>query len=372
MSYTTEFIFSAIISCFIVFAITGFSSFHNLKFRYGVFGYVLCLLVILVEHFIEYSGYSCQYPFIIYSSTMFYFLMAPLLNLVIITLFEQTINWKRFSLEMIPSLVALIWMIPFYLLPGAERCKYLLSYINYESCGCGMAPKHIALIVILLLQTTIYSIYWFKKIRKYSSEVKSKASSTTIEFVPWISRVLGMIILFAFTIVAAGLTRVVAREDFYTLDQIENIAFSLIPHVFLILLFFLHEKPLPQLNTPSKVEPLAKSGIKADQVEKLMELMQNEKLYLDPDLSLTDVATRMELTRHHLSELLSKGLQKNFYDFVNEYRVEYAKKLMSSDIINAYSLSGIARESGFNNYVSFYRVFKRTVGMTPSKFMKSF
>ncbi len=369
MSYTTEFIFSAIISCFIIFAITGFSSFHNPKIRYGTLGYVLCLLFILVEHFLEYSGYSCEYPSIIYSSTAFYFAMAPLLNVVIITLFEQSINWKRFALEMLLPIGALLWMIPFYLLSDEVKCNYLLDYINYESCGCGMAPKHIALIVILLLQTTIYSIYWFKKIRTYSREVKSRASSSIIEFVPWISRVLGTIILFGVSIVAAGLTRIVAREDFYTLDQIENIVFSFIPHAFLILLFFLHERPLPQLNTQTSIESNGRKEIDDDMVEKLIQLMQNEELYLNPDLGLVDVSARMELTRHHLSELLSRGLQKSFYDFVNEYRVEHAKKLMSSEIINTYSLSGIARESGFNNYVSFYRVFKRTVGITPSKFM---
>lgn len=371
MSYTTEFIFSAIVSCVIIFAITGFSSFHNRNFQFGVTGYVLCLLIILAEHFLEYSGYFCDFPFIIYSSTLCYFAMAPLLNVVIVTLFKQSIRWKRFWLEMIVPAGALIWMIPFYLLPGEQKCQYVLNYVRHESCDCGMAPRHIALIVILLIQTAIYSVFWLKTIRRYSKEVKSRTSASSVEFVPWISRVLGSIILFGFSIIAAGLTRVFARENFYAIDQVENIVFSFIPHIFLILLFFLHEKPLPQLTMLTSAETDETFKIKAELVQKLQEVMQKEELYLDPDLSLADVATRMALTRNHLSALLSKGLRKKFYDFVNEYRVEHAKRLMSSDMIHAFSLSGIARESGFNSYVSFYRVFKRVVGVSPSNFIKN-
>lgn len=155
------------------------------------------------------------------------------------------------------------------------------------------------------------------------------------------------------------------------LDKIENITFSFIPHTFLLLLFFLHEKSLPQIHVPIPAEPNGRKIIKSEQVDLLLDLMNTQKLYLNPDLNLADVADHMRMSRHHLSELLSQGVLKNFYDFVNEYRIEHAKDLMSSEVINAYSLSGIARESGFNNYVSFYRVFKRTVGLTPSKFMEN-
>lgn len=118
------------------------------------------------------------------------------------------------------------------------------------------------------------------------------------------------------------------------------------------------------------IKPITKEVNRAD-VDQLLALMQQEKLYLNPDLNLADVAERMQMTRHHVSDLMSQGVNKSFYDFVNEYRILHAKMLMKSDAIHTYSLEGVAQESGFNNYVSFYRVFKRFTGVTPSKYINA-
>lgn len=369
MTYTTEFIFSGIISCIIILAVTNFSSFHNRKFKYGVIGYTICLMAVLTEHWLEYSGYYCDFPHMIFSSTTFYFLMGPLLNIVITTTFEQPLKRKQILLEMLIPLGITLWMIQYFVLPGDEKCRYLQNYI---ACECGMSFRHKSIIVILLIQTAVYSIHWFKKIASYSSIVRNRSSSSTIEFIPWILRTIMLIIIFGLSIIMVGMSRLFFEENFYLFDQIQNTILSFIPHSFLILLFFLHDKRLPQLSSQTTdAKSNGQKNINSDHVVQLIELIKSQKLYLNPDLSLNEVASQMGLSRHNLSDLLSNGLQTNFYDFVNKYRIEYAKSLMTSEMINAYSLSGIARESGFNSYVSFYRVFKRMTGMTPSKFINS-
>ena len=320
-----------------------------------------------MEHFIEYAGYSCTFSFTIFISAIFYLPLIPFLNIIINSLFSREVIWPKFLIEIIPALVFLVLMIPFFILSSDQKCSYLTRYLAEDLLG---SYKHLLLIGILLLQTVIYSLIWYKKMHNYIQLVKSKSSSANIEFIPWISRLVGIIIMFTFFLVISWLARLFFPGNYHTLDQFGNIVLSFIPFVFLFLLFFLPKKPFPDATNNSYPEG---NGKEVDLIHmgELTKLMEQEKIYLNSDLNLSGVADRMKLSRHDLSNILNQGFQKSFYDFVNEYRIAHARKLMDSDIIKTLSLSGIARESGFNSYVSFYRVFKRLNEQTPSDYLKN-
>ncbi|MEP1780929.1 helix-turn-helix domain-containing protein [Reichenbachiella sp.] len=366
MILITAILFSAIVSSIINIALTSLSTFHNKNFLYGVIGYFSCLLIMFAEHLVEYAGYSCSYTFTIFISAIFYLLLAPFLNVIINSIFNRPVVWSKFLLEALPALIYLILMIPFYQLSGEAKCQYLAKYVDHHWFG---SYKHKLLVWSIVMQTSIYAYTWFKKFRNYSLLIKSKASSSEIEFIPWISRLLGVIILFTSSVFLTWLARLFYPENYYLLDKSENVVLAFIPYVFLFLLFFLPEKPFPALDKSSAADSNEK-GYDPLQIEQLAELMQRKKLYLNADLSLADVANQLNISRHALSNLLSQGVQKNFYDFVNEYRIAHAIQLMDSDMLKTFSLSGIARESGFNNYVSFFRVFKRLTELTPSAYIK--
>jgi AraC-like DNA-binding protein len=101
---------------------------------------------------------------------------------------------------------------------------------------------------------------------------------------------------------------------------------------------------------------------------KLSRLMANERLYLDPDLSLKSLAERINLSPHHLSQILNEKLKKTFYDYVNENRIEHAKHALSHNPER--SITDIAFESGYNNKNSFYNSFKRYTGTIPSEYRR--
>lgn len=309
---------------------------------------------------------SLKLSFTIYMATAGYYLLAPLFNLIIKSIFGESLVPKTLLLESIPALGSLIYMIPFYILPGPEKYRYTLNYAEVTS----MAPRHIVLISLLFLQLGVYAVIWNKRIRHYSQSIKSGASTGDLEFIPWLSKLIGLIILFVCSIAIVAVVRVLWPDQFGMVDQSENIILTLIPYVFIFLIFFLPEKPFPKVNTTVVKESKEKNHFGPEAITRLEQLMNSERLYLNPDLTLSDVAARLELSRHKLSALLSQGLGKSFYDFVNEYRVEEAKALMDSEMIKTFSLSGIARESGFNNYVSFYRVFKRFTRQSPSDYLK--
>lgn len=101
---------------------------------------------------------------------------------------------------------------------------------------------------------------------------------------------------------------------------------------------------------------------------RLIQLMEAEKLYLNNELSLSSLAGKMDLSPHELSYLLNKGFQENFWQFINKYRVEHSKKLLRDSGFAHLSMLGVAFESGFNSKTTFNATFKKMTGMTPSAF----
>ncbi len=115
-----------------------------------------------------------------------------------------------------------------------------------------------------------------------------------------------------------------------------------------------------------------KSGLKSKDARKyldqLLKYMEETKPYLDVDLSIHDVSDELDIPRHYLTQVINGLLGKNFYTFINEYRIEEVKKLLADKRHSKYTLTAIAFEAGFNSKSSFNYVFKKATGMTPSQF----
>ena len=130
--------------------------------------------------------------------------------------------------------------------------------------------------------------------------------------------------------------------------------------------FFTHNQADEKRVTQKQVDPSAFTRIN----DKLQQLMEVEKLYKDPDLSLDLLAGRLAISRHLLSQVLNENLQKNFHLFINEYRVNEACKVLETH--QHYSIEAIGHEVGFNSRSSFFAAFKKKVGMTPARYRDQF
>ena len=119
-----------------------------------------------------------------------------------------------------------------------------------------------------------------------------------------------------------------------------------------------------------------KSGLKDQDVLRykrhLEELMIQEKKYLNSDLTLSILAACMNISTNHLSQIINGQFEKNFYDFVNHYRVDEAMSCISDKNNSGRSTLEIAFEVGFGSSSSFYHAFKKITGQTPTQLKKSF
>jgi len=120
---------------------------------------------------------------------------------------------------------------------------------------------------------------------------------------------------------------------------------------------------------------LTTKQINSDEVialkKKVTHAIEEEKLFLSPDLTLRILAEKIDLHERKLSGLINDEMKTTFYDLINYYRVEEAKKRLKSPMYDKYTVVAIGDSCGFNSKSSFYRVFKKETGLTPSQFKKN-
>jgi len=107
-----------------------------------------------------------------------------------------------------------------------------------------------------------------------------------------------------------------------------------------------------------------------DCAEKIRHFVETEKAYLNPDLSLPQLAETLDVPSHHLSRVINDQFGVNFFNFVNRYRVEEVKAKINDPKFRNLSILGIAYDSGFNSKSAFNRVFKNMEGITPSEYKR--
>ena len=118
------------------------------------------------------------------------------------------------------------------------------------------------------------------------------------------------------------------------------------------------------------------SMLSDEEMEKIVGLLENtmqtKKLFLNPDLKITDVASEVSLPRKQISQAMNEKLNNNFYNYVNRYRIGEAKRLLEDIKFSQFSVEGIAHQSGFKSRSSFYTAFKNETGVTPNQFRGKF
>lgn len=145
-----------------------------------------------------------------------------------------------------------------------------------------------------------------------------------------------------------------------------SIIFSILFYTFL--LFFLFRK-----KTTSKIFEKVKlknniihSEKSKPLINRLNLIMDNEKLFTNPNLKLSVLAEKLNISTHELSKLINDDIGKNFTDLINEYRIKEAKKLIQENSL--YTIEAIGNQSGFNSKSAFYKAFKKYTDTTPAKF----
>jgi AraC-like DNA-binding protein len=285
--------------------------------------------------------------------TSFGFLFGPLLFL-----YTKSITKKEFSFETSYLLHLIIFIIFFV----SALFKIELHYIYIYS--------------VLYLQTTPYMIVCFITILKYRRTIKNYFSSIEKLNLTWMLYVVGAF----FVMWMVDLTNFILSDLNLISTKGESYLVFLslfINFVFAILIFYKAlQHPeifsgMPEVEKPVKYEQSRLTDSeKAEYLQKLRDYFHQQKPYLNPELTITEVASKLNVSVKYLSQVINESLGKNFYDFINSYRIEEAKQQLKNEAESRKTILEVLYESGFNSKSAFNSAFKKHTGFTPTEFRK--
>jgi AraC-like DNA-binding protein len=180
--------------------------------------------------------------------------------------------------------------------------------------------------------------------------------------------------LYCFAIVITSILTFFLKLDFL-LPHIVNYS-ALLLLVFILAYQGLHQKTI---SLYTEMEVRAKETVRSLQIpenrrkmirQELEKYFLQSKPYLNPDLSMTMLAEHLKIPKHQLTDVLNADMGVNFFHYVNNFRIEAVKKMLS-DPRNRYSAEAVGYECGFNSKSSFFTVFKKLTGKTPMEYKNS-
>lgn len=237
--------------------------------------------------------------------------------------------------------------------------------------------------ITFFVSITAYSIATFVVIHRHQKRLKEVVSYSsgkiTLQWLMGLSITFyaGYVLMFIF----GGVDILVGFMDF---DPYEISFIGLTILTFLFGVFGFHQPSIFEevVKVESHIKPVVaerdakkyqKSGLRqddvADYVNKIRKYMVIEKPYLDRELTIFDLSDQLKIPRHILSEVINEHMGMNFYNLVNEYRVNEVKERMKSDDMKQLTILGIAYDSGFNSKSSFNTIFKEKTHQTPSEYL---
>lgn len=231
--------------------------------------------------------------------------------------------------------------------------------------------------VIFVVQVPMFVIYGGNYIRNYHKKIREFYSSTEGRELGWLNRMLFLLMFTGLLSVAAG----ILGRDYFA----DNPVMLMIPSLlFATMLFYIghtgyiHKFSVVDFNIDNNEKVSNEDikdthhGIQDKTREKLqndiVDLFEKKQFFKRTDLRITDVSAELGTNRSYVSAVVNTMYNSNFKDFVNHYRVEYAKKLLKAE--ENHILDYIAEESGFASVNSLLRAFRKETGTTPGQFRK--
>ncbi|WP_210517128.1 helix-turn-helix domain-containing protein [Hymenobacter terricola] len=400
--WTTGFALVAFLGLFIAPLLYSQAGQRKTQVRYVVTILVL-FSVVLLYYVLWWSRYLQFFPYVNGIPELFFFLFGPLFYLYLEELTQQPVASRARRWHFLPFLVALLVQLPFLLMPPAQR------HALQEAAGRGTpgfyAYYHAALPWLYLGHLSVYAVA-IARLQGTFGALRQVA-----HWARWFSlSYLGFVL-------ANWSYYVLVQMDFFTRTWDYGISFSMAGFIALVAVLayvqpyiFQHNqfpsfervpatvqppafptqlppmvppqaataKPRPEREPAPQPEPEARyrnSGLPPHLAVRLArqldQLMRTEKLYRLSDLRLNTLAARLNLGRHHLSQVLNEQLGMNFFEYINALRIEEAKELLSHTSRQQLNIIEVAYEVGFNNKVSFNKAFKNSTGLTPSEFRQS-
>jgi len=326
----------------------------------------------VLAHFEELRRFVISHaPHIFYIDFPFRYVYVPVLFLYVLSITKRDFHFKKVYLfHFTPFLLFSVLTILRFHINSADTLRGILRadslFIFFE---------WLVFDFLEYTQFFIYAIASLIILKKYRIEIKNVYSTIEHINLAWLNFVIfGFIGWKSFRFLGLVLWLTIGES------HIGIFLYIMAEVVFLIFVSLMFLKGIKQpaifsgYNENQSIRKyertLLSDAIKENYKNKLLRYMETRKPYLDPSLYLNDLAEKVSISPHHLSQVLNTCLNQNFFDFINSYRIKESRRLLSEHDSAEKTVLEILYETGFNSKSVFNTAFKKHTGTTPTQFRK--
>jgi AraC-like DNA-binding protein len=373
---------------------------------------VICIALRFLNNWLVRTGYFMEHPGWGLASVPLDFAWGPLLYLYARCISGRPLNaWQ--VLHFLPSLLMLSAPITFALYPREDQLQFL-TYFWSDRTDLGLgrfvlesAPTFWRQWVDMHLHGSFFTLqfgtYCFlvlRQIYKHNQNLEQHYSFTDEMNLRWLNTLTYLCVFFLLLFLVFNRAQLVVFGQFAYTAVTPNTPFLfMVLAIYIIGIMALMQPRIEQrqrglaeaaveaetedpgadddtLPDKESVSPkYARSGISLEDAQRykiqLMETMQEKELYLNCDLTLGDLAEEAGMTYHQASQVINNQMNQKFFSFVNNYRIQRAREMLTNPATCNMPIVELALEVGFKSKSSFYNAFKKVTNLTPTQFRKS-
>jgi len=227
--------------------------------------------------------------------------------------------------------------------------------------------------VLHLLQMFLYLFLCYRRLTLHKRHIAQVYSSFNEVNLKWLQA-------FLYALTVWGVFDVLTLIIYYKNYSHYPLSYIISYTVFLIIMAMVFIRSLSQreILLPDLLQGERKYGKnqlsgqeRESYLKMLLEYIETERPYLNPDITIKDLSSGTGISSHTISQILNTGLNQNFYDFINSYRILESCRLLTEQAEESKTITEILFESGFNSKSTFNTAFKKHTGMTPSGYKEA-
>ena len=296
----------------------------------------------------------------------------PLYYLYIEELTDYRPNRWRQAICLLPSLLGGVAVGLLYILMDRQEMTLFIEHYLYDNEFASLsgltfwqAMIHVAVRIVFALQVPLVLYFGFRRITAYNAVVETNYSDIEGKRIVWVKTLL---VLFAVTSLVSFVFNLIGRQRF--IDEVVPLAIPAV--LFSMLLLLIGHVGLNQRFSVQDIEaevflesePIPEDCAYSELLEKIRKLMSEEKLYLYPNLKVSDLARLLNSNRNYIYNAINVEMGISFSDYINSQRIDYASQLLKAH--PELSINDVMFKSGFTSTSAFYRNFKKFKGITPT------
>ncbi len=271
------------------------------------------------------------------------------------------IQFKDLSLWL-PTFVVFLLHAPFYFISTPNKVDVIIKGKIYEHV---IFPSYAIWLVIAIM--IFYAIYTFSVF----SNTKQSGYRESVWLRWFLGSYIGFVFFFFLYVFLVRFDFMDAKYDYFIDAVITIFIVALAYFGFVQPEVFKGTKPLKELIPFTKYRKTGLTALLSIELkDKLDGIIKEEKPYLNHDLRLNDLATSLNVSRNHASQIINENYNLSFFDFINKHRIREAIRLLLNNEEVQLNITQIAYSSGFNSRASFYKAFKKFTDTSPSSYLK--